>query len=290
MGACLAEARRIRKGLLTDVFGQGLAGGADLEDGLSGGRERPLGGDVLKVGVIVNPAAGGGRLRRVWPEAEAALRRRFGPLDVAFTEEQGEGRTLAARFAADGVDLLIAAGGDGTVSEVVDGLLGAGGRAAERVDLGIVPVGTGADLSRALGVDGDFDAVATGIDEHPARPIDVGLMEYRLRDGSVGRRHFVNIASLGISADIAMAVNASRKRMLPGRLLFAWHAVKEIIRYQAPELVVRIGGEEVFRGKAPLVAVANNHSFAGGMMIAPDAQPDDGLFDVVSCAMPGGSG
>jgi diacylglycerol kinase (ATP) len=235
----------------------------------------------LKVGVIVNPVAGGGRMARLWPGIEAALRHRLGSVDVAITTRQGEGRVLAARLAGEGAELLIAAGGDGTVSEVADGLLGLG-QAAASVQLGIAPVGTGTDLARALNLGGDPETIAARIADSTARPVDAGLIECIGADGGPVRRHFINIASIGISADIAIAVNASAKRLLPGKLLFGWHTVKEIARLKAPDIVLRVDGSEVFRGAAPLVAVANNHSFAGGMKIAPDALMDDGLFDVVT--------
>jgi diacylglycerol kinase (ATP) len=239
-----------------------------------------LGGN-LKVGVIVNPVAGGGRMARMWPGFEAALRHRLGPLEVAFTTRQGEGRALAAQLVGDGVDLLIAAGGDGTVGEIVDGLLSQG-EAARSVELGIAPVGTGADLARTLKLRVDASAIAARIADSPARPVDAGLIECVGDDGRPVIRHFINIASIGISADIAFAVNASAKRLLPGKLLFAWHTLKELARLQAPHLVLRVDGKEVFCGASPLVAVANNHSFAGGMRIAPDALMDDGVFDVVT--------
>jgi diacylglycerol kinase (ATP) len=234
----------------------------------------------LKVAVIVNPAAGGGRMGRLWPGVEVALRHRLGPLTVASTKCAGDGRELARTVALQGAGLVVAAGGDGTVSEVVGGLLGSG--RADEVDLGIVPVGTGADLGRTLGFGQDFDDIAAAIAERPVRRIDAGFLEFTRQDGGAGSSHFINIASLGISGDIAAAVNASGKRLLRGKALFAWHTVKELMRFQAPELTVRVDGSEVFRGRSAVVAIANNHSFAGGMMIAPDAELDDGWLNVVT--------
>jgi len=234
----------------------------------------------LRVAVIVNPAAGGGRMQRMWAPAEAALSRRLGPLEIAVTQRRGDGRGLAGDFARDGVELIIAAGGDGTASEVADGILSAAFESQVIPDLALLPVGTGSDLGRSLGYAGDFDVLAEAIATRPPRPLDAALVTYRLDDGSAEQRHFINIASLGISADIARAVNVSSKRFLTGKLLFAWHTLRRLARYRGAGLTIRVDGEAVFSGMTALVAVANNHSFAGGMMIAPDARTDDGLLDV----------
>lgn len=81
----------------------------------------------MTIGVVVNPAAGGGRLGQIWPTLAAALERALGPLSVLSTSRPGEGRQLAERHLRSGATLVISAGGDGTANEVVDGLLGAGG-------------------------------------------------------------------------------------------------------------------------------------------------------------------
>lgn len=218
---------------------------------------------------------------RLWPSAQAALARRLAPINVAMTQGPGDGRRLAADFARQGMELIIAAGGDGTASEVADGILNAAAAGAKTSDLALLPVGTGSDLARSLGISRDFDVLAEAIAADPPRHLDAAQLSYRLEDGSVEHRHVLNIASLGISADIARAVNASPKRLLTGKGLFAWHTLRELAVYRGVELSVRIDGAAVFSGPSALVAVANNHSFAGGMMIAPDARMDDGLLDVV---------
>lgn len=235
----------------------------------------------LRVAVIVNPAAGGGRMGRMWPAAEAALTAALGRLDVAVTQRPGDGRALAAAFTRQDVDVIIAAGGDGTASEVVDGMMKDAASRPKLPDLALLPVGTGSDLGRSLGVERDPALLARSIKTRPPRHLDAARVTYRLEDGSKEQRCFLNIASLGISADIARAVNASSKRLLTGKALFAWHTLRELIGYGGAGLTVRIDGQTVFAGQSALVAVANNHSFAGGMMIAPDARMDDGLLDIV---------
>jgi YegS/Rv2252/BmrU family lipid kinase len=235
----------------------------------------------MKIGVIVNPAAGGGRLKRLWPRIETALKQRLGGFELMETPGPSKTAGLAMKLIEGGAELLVAVGGDGTVSEVANGLIEARGEAAHEIGLAIVPVGTGSDLARGLGIDGDFDAIAAGIAERPGRRVDVGQLEFVGKDGQSVIRHFVNIASLGISADIATAANASRKLLLPGKVLFFWHSMREIARYSPYGIRVQVDGAVVFEGPSALVTLANNRFFGGGMMIAPDAEFDDGLLDVV---------
>jgi diacylglycerol kinase (ATP) len=101
----------------------------------------------MSIGIVVNPAAGGGRLGAVWPELRRLLEARLGPVSVLETRHAGEGRDLAAQHVRNGAALVIAAGGDGTANEVVDGLLLAGGGP----ELGVISVGTGRDFIRTLG-------------------------------------------------------------------------------------------------------------------------------------------
>ena len=238
----------------------------------------------MSVGVVVNPVAGGGRLASRWPSLRAELEARLGPLWIAETKAPGEARELAARHVADGAKLVIAAGGDGTVNEVVDGVLAAGPSGG--LELGIVPVGTGRDLWRTLG-EGDARAAVGGIASGRTRRIDVGRVTYQRVDGGTGVRHFINVSSVGLSAEIAAAVNRTGRRRVSGRTLFYLETIKGILRYRPERVRVTFDGAETIEVDTALVAVANGRYFGGGMMVLPDARIDDGLFDVLVYAAPG---
>ncbi len=113
----------------------------------------------MKVGVVLNPVAGGGRLKRDWPQVEAALRRHFGDVELRETQASGDAERLALDFAADGFGLVVAAGGDGTASEVADGLLQAADEGCGTAELALIPCGTGIDFARGLGLPQDLDAL-----------------------------------------------------------------------------------------------------------------------------------
>ena len=232
----------------------------------------------MVVGVVVNPVAGSGRMRRVWPAAREALTRHFGDLIVEETGAVGEASLFAHKLALEGAEIVIAAGGDGTISEVADGLLRAGGAS----QLGIMPAGTGSDFARGFGLDGDIEAAAARIASGTTRTIDAGCVNYVDGHGALASRYFINISCLGVSGPTARAVNdAKTGDRMSGKAVFLWHTVRELIRYRFQEVRITIDDQPPFEARIALVAVANGRFFGGGMMIAPDALVDDGLLDIV---------
>ncbi len=232
----------------------------------------------MSVGVVVNPAAGGGRLNAAWPQLAAMLEQRLGPLSVLSTRAPGEGRDLAAQHVRNGARLVIAAGGDGTANEVVDGLLLAGGGP----ELGVISVGTGRDFIRTLGGHADPAAAVEAIGSGRTRRIDAGRVTFLDDGGRQGVRHFLNVASLGVSGPTVRAVNASKQgRQVHGKLAFYYHTVVELLRYRAQDVRVSFDDGETVDVHTALVVAANGRYFGSGMMIAPDAVIDDGQFDAL---------
>ncbi|MBN9243602.1 MAG: diacylglycerol kinase family lipid kinase [Mesorhizobium sp.] len=236
----------------------------------------------MKVGVVLNPVAGGGRLRQDWPGVAAALKRRFGAFDLRETQAAGDAERLALDFAALGYDLVIAAGGDGTASEVADGLLQAAGEQGRRPDLALLPCGTGIDFARGLGLPRDLDRLIERIAKAKGRAVDAGRISYVDDHGALASRHFINIASAGLSGATDRAVNADkRKGRVSAKALFYWRTVAEFIRYRFQNVRITVDDAEPIEARVALVAVANGKFFGGGMMVAPDAALDDGQFEVV---------
>jgi len=236
----------------------------------------------MAVGVVVNPVAGSGRMRRRWPDIERVLTRALGALDVKETSGPGEACDLARQLSMDGAELVIAAGGDGTVSEAVDGLLQARTATGNAADLAIVPVGTASDFARGLGLAADIEGLAARIAAGDKRTIDAGCVNYVGDGGALASRHFINIASLGLSGPTDRAVNAARSGgYFSGKLVFLFHTVRELLRYKFQNVRVTVDSGEPIEARIALVAIANAPYFGGGMKIAPDAVPDDALFEVV---------
>jgi diacylglycerol kinase (ATP) len=159
-------------------------------------------------------------------------------------------------------------GGDGTLNEVVNGIAGTG------AELAVLPAGTGQDFGRTHGIPTGFDeAVRVALKGQP-RTIDLGRVTYR-----GGERWFANVASVGMSGAVARRAN-SMSKALGGRATFYYALVREFVAWRNTQVTVTLDSEER-RGPMHDVIVANGRWHGGGMKLAPDALPDDGLFDVV---------
>ncbi len=227
--------------------------------------------------VIANPSSAGGATGRGWGPVEARLRAVLGPLDVAHTGGPRDAERIAREGVRAGADRLVVAGGDGTLSEVVSGLLSAG--LGSYAEIGVLPLGSGGDLARSLGIPNGLEEALACIAGGKQRRIDAGRARFA-QGGREVTTHFVNVASAGVSAPITRLVNRGSK-LLGGRFAFALGAVRGLLQYRSPVLSARLDGELLYQGPAVLVAAANGRTFGGGMQIAPEARPDDGLLDVV---------
>ena len=210
----------------------------------------------MSIGIVVNPAAGGGRLGAVWPELRRLLEARLGPVSVLETRHAGEGRDLAAQHVRNGAALVIAAGGDGTANEVVDGLLLAGGGP----ELGVISVGTGRDFIRTLGGHKELAAVVEAIGSGRTRRIDAGRVSFTAHDGTIASRHFLNVASLGVSGPTVRAVNRAKQgRAVHGKASFYWHTIVELLKYRPQDVRLRFDDGETIEVTTALVAVSYTH-------------------------------
>lgn len=222
--------------------------------------------------VILNPASGRGQGQRRRGELERLLmdvskeavkRGEAIRCQIMETTSPGEGTTLAAKAVAEGAQVVAAAGGDGTYGEVVNGIVGT------EAKLGILPLGTGNDFSRALGLNTDLKrAVETLVSGIP-RPLDLGRF---------GERWFINVAGCGFDAVVAERVNRGF-RHLHGTSAYIAAVLQSLWTFRASEMRITLDGEKRTL-RAMLCCIANTPSYGGGMRIAPGAQMDDGLFDV----------
>lgn len=216
----------------------------------------------------------------------AALRDRvaaaLGPVDHELTATPLHATRLAREAVAARRPLVVAVGGDGTVNEVVNGLLD-GGRARPEPPLGLLVLGTGGDLARTLDLPRrPADQVAV-LARALARRIDAGRATHAGSDGRVLTRDFVNIASFGLSGATDAIVNRRPLlRRLGGRVAFLAALAEALVRYRPEPVRVRVDGclDRVL--VITTVAVCNGQYFGGGMRMAPGARLDDGRLDVVA--------
>jgi YegS/Rv2252/BmrU family lipid kinase len=228
--------------------------------------------------VIANPGSRSGATRRDLPKLEPRLREALGPFEVAWTRGSRDAERIAREAVRAGVERLIVAGGDGTTSEVVTGLLAADlGAYAE---LAILPLGTGGDLLRTLGLPRDLDLALARIAEGTVTRLDAGRVRFHDAQGRPRTCYFANVASFGVSGLVTELVNRATKA-LGGRVSFLLGTLRGIVRYRPVPVTIRVDGRSVHEGPLVLATAANGRFFGSGMQVAPAARPDDGLLDVV---------
>jgi YegS/Rv2252/BmrU family lipid kinase len=234
--------------------------------------------------VIVNPRAGGGRAGRTFPQVRAVLERSLGPVDVAFTERRGHATELAGAAARDGRRLVIALGGDGTLHEVVNGVVAA----PDGPTVGLIGQGTGGDFRRTLGLEHRLDAYVRALASGHERRVDVGRATFATEEGERASRFFVNILSAGMGGLVDRHV-AGATRALGGTAAYLWASARALAEIKRGRLRCRVslGGETSERAfDAYVIAVCNGRYFGSGMHVAPMARIDDGRFEVVAMGAP----
>lgn len=227
--------------------------------------------------VIVNPRSGGGSTRRRWRALEPRVRDALGTVEVEHTRGPRDAERLAREAVRAGIERLVIAGGDGTLAEVATGLLRA--QLADYAELAVLPMGTGCDFARALGVPRDPEAALAVLRTGKARRIDAGHARYVGRDGAPADSWFLNAASFGVSGRVVEL--AQHAKWLGGTAAFALATIRALLRYECARVALRVDGELACDEEVALVAAANGRQFGGGMRIAPDARLDDGWLDVV---------
>jgi YegS/Rv2252/BmrU family lipid kinase len=223
---------------------------------------------------LVNPASDNGATDRRWPQLahELALAGLTG--DALFSSAPGQLGGLARKAADDGATVLVVVGGDGSLFEVANGVAGRGD-----VEIAAVPRGTGRDFFRTFGLSSKPAEVAATVLHGTTRPLDLGRVTYRSWSGGKETAFFANVASAGMSGAIAQRANDTSKAF-GGKASYAWATLAVFAGWKNGEVHVEVDGE-IREGRMQDVVVANGRYFGGGMKICPEAEPDDGLFDVL---------
>lgn len=236
--------------------------------------------------VVVNPRSGGGRAGRTFAEVRAVMERSLGPVDVAFTEAPGHAIALTRDAVRAGSELVVAVGGDGTLHEVANGVLDAGGTGAS---VGYVGQGTGGDFRKTLGLEHRLDAYVAAIASGRVRKVDAGKLQYRPASGGRATRWFVNILSAGMGGLVDRYVSETSKA-LGGKAAYFVASARALAGCRRGRLRcdVTLAGDVHQRSvDTYMIAICNGRYFGSGMHVAPMAAPDDGRFEVVSMDAPG---
>jgi diacylglycerol kinase (ATP) len=230
---------------------------------------------IKRARLIYNPTSGREEMKKRLPDILQRLEQ--GGIETSCHATVGEGdATLAAAEAADrGYDMIIAAGGDGTLYEVINGLA----TKANRPPLGILPVGTTNDFARATGIPKHWEYAVDLIIQQYTRPIDVG---------KANERYFINIAGGGSLTELTYDVPSKLKTMI-GQLAYYMKGMEKMTRLRPTELTFQAAGVGEFHDEFMMFLICNSNSVGGFERLAPDSKLDDGLLDVLlirKCNLP----
>ena len=236
--------------------------------------------------VIINPASAGGATVDAWPGLASDLSTHFGAFTPVFTERAGQATEIATAAARKGTKLIIACGGDGTISEVANGILLSG----KDAELGLLPSGTGGDFRKSLGIPRRARDAAHILRSGRSRLIDVGRVTFTTATGTQESRYFLGVASFGMTAHVIERVKQRNEEWLPfkgpkwlsGRLSFGASMLQTAMQSKASRVVVQADDQSDQHLTVVAFCIANARYFGGGMKIAPDAKLNDGKFDVVT--------
>jgi YegS/Rv2252/BmrU family lipid kinase len=230
--------------------------------------------------LVVNPNSAGGKTGKTFPALRSAVEASLGDIEVAMTTHGGHGTELARQGAEAGHQLVIAVGGDGTINEVMNGLM----LASKKAQLGVIGQGTGGDFRKALGIEHRLDKYVDAIKSGRVRRLDVGKMSRA--DGA--SRYFMNILSAGMGGLVDQYV-ATASRAFGGTAAYFFSSVRALVNIKRGRLSCKVtcdGATSEKNLEALLIAICNGRYFGSGMMVAPMAEIDDGTLEVVAMAAP----
>jgi YegS/Rv2252/BmrU family lipid kinase len=225
--------------------------------------------------VIVNPASGRPDGGAGWRAIEAALHSHAVPFDAMHTRHPGHGEELARHALHGGLRKFVAVGGDGSVNEVVHGIMNAGLPDTREVTLAVAPQGTGNDWARSLGISRDPAHIARALAAGRTMLHDVGAIDFPA--SGAPRRWFINVAGAGYDAYVTERV----PRPVPSAFTYLRGALAGLATYESPEFAVTADGASI-TGRLLLAFVANARYCGNRMQVAPTARMDDGLLDVLA--------
>ncbi len=228
--------------------------------------------------VIVNPKAASERCGRDWPEIKKLLDKKF-VFDHVLTQYPRHAISLTVEAIEKGYHKIISVGGDGTLNEVVNGIFSSDAGVAHEIILGVFTVGTGNDWGRTHQMPTDYESMVKVIDERNVFMHDVGKAKYRYGSEDESR-YFLNIAGMGFDAMVAKRVNTLKQKGHGGVIVYMISLLGSLFKFKNTLITVSSKGKKLFSDETFLVAIGNCRFNGGGMMLLPDAIPDDGLFDM----------
>jgi YegS/Rv2252/BmrU family lipid kinase len=225
--------------------------------------------------IIHNPTSGNGNGLRLLPQIEQLLTKYKLSYDLVRTEKIGHGIELTRQAVKDGYKTIIAAGGDGTVNEVINGLMQCKLEGLVLPPLGVLSVGRGNDFAGSMGIPADLEAgVQALVDDH-RRTIDIG----RVMGGIYPEgRYFGNC--VGVGFDAITTIEVHKLPRWGGFIGFLMAVLKTVFLYNKAPMATTVYDEKTLTQRSLLISIMNGRRLGGGFQMAPNSKPDDGLFDL----------
>lgn len=233
----------------------------------------------LKTQVIVNPESNKGKTRKRWKDIQEALKSFLKEFKCEFTEKPFQAIEISRAAIKEGTELIVGVGGDGTMNEIANGFYENREIINPETALGIVPSGTGCDFTRSLNIPLGLKNALKVITQAPSSLIDIGRATFKANSGEEQERYFLNVADFGIGGEVVKKVNENRMERKASSYLKC--LLSTFIAYKSKRLRIKIDDDELPIDEYMIGAVSNGRIFGKRMKIAPEAELDDGLFDVV---------
>ncbi|MFO8165818.1 MAG: diacylglycerol/lipid kinase family protein [Thermodesulfobacteriota bacterium] len=232
-----------------------------------------------KIDFIVNPNAAMGSAGKEWPQIERMARDRLGPFQAHLTTGPGDATILTRNALQKGTELVVCVGGDGTLNEIVNGFMGKNGPIQPEAMIGFIPRGTGCDFIKTVLIPLELNRAMDVIINSHSLSIDLGRLEYIDHYGHPSSRYFHNITSFGLGGEVDERVNRTTN-IFGGFISFIWATMISILIYNKKRIHLTV--DDCFDQSVMIwnVVIANGKYHGGGMLVAPDATIDDGLFQV----------
>jgi len=238
-------------------------------------------GHAADIQIIINPASAAGRTGRKLQVILRALEAAFpGGCNLCVTRDAGHATAMAANAVSAGAGMIVAVGGDGTINEVVNGMLSASGGEIPATLLGIINCGSGGGFAMSLGLPAGLDAQVRLLTDRSTRLVDVGLLSAPSGTSSPSTRYFVNECQIGIGADVVRR-NSGALKPAGGFLGYGAATIAALFRTPNAPLRVTVDGEKLDEGELLGLSIGNGHRTGGGMCLTPEADLADGMLDLL---------
>lgn len=234
---------------------------------------------MIKYALIANKFAGTRSTKNFWKKMDERFAKADIVVDYFFTEKVGHARELAAQILKLGYTRLAVMGGDGTFSEVIDGLMKSG-EDLSKISVGLIPFGTGNDWGRYWKLDRNIDKSIKVLANGEPTPVDVGKIEYKSGETLV-TRYFINAYGLGFDAKVLELTNNLQHTFKGASWTYTFALFLTLFKHSSQVMEYEFDGKQKFNGLSYTASMGNGCYTGGGIKQTPEAKPNDGLLDIM---------